>query len=51
MATGLYLQHLPPRKPTTEQETLNRIRTWIICFNLDKLAATQFGKQSNVKED
>ncbi len=30
---------------------LNRTRIWIICFNVDKSSATQFGKLSTVKED
>jgi hypothetical protein len=53
MATDLNL-HLLPQKPTTEQqelEMLNRTRIWIICFNLDKSTATQFGKPSTLKDD
>jgi hypothetical protein len=30
---------------------LNRVRTWINCFNLDKSMATQFGRPSTLKED
>jgi hypothetical protein len=30
---------------------MNRTRIWIICFNLDKSTATQFGKPSTLKED
>jgi hypothetical protein len=30
---------------------LNRTRIWIICFNLDKSTATQFGKPSTLRED
>lgn len=30
---------------------LNRTRIWIICFNVDKSAAVQFGKQSTLRED
>jgi hypothetical protein len=54
IATDLNLHLLPPKKPTTEQqelEMLNRTRIWIICFNVDKSSATQFGKLSTVKED
>ncbi|KAI9508712.1 fungal-specific transcription factor domain-containing protein [Russula earlei] len=54
IATDLNLHILPPKKPTTEQqelEMLNRTRIWIICFNIDKSTATQFGKPSTLKED
>ncbi|KAI0263617.1 fungal-specific transcription factor domain-containing protein [Gloeopeniophorella convolvens] len=54
IATDLNLHLLPPKKPATEQEELellNRTRIWIICFNLDKSTATQFGKPSTLKED
>ena len=30
---------------------LNRTRVWMICFNLDRSTATQFGKPSTIKED
>jgi hypothetical protein len=53
IATDLNL-HLLPKKPTTEQqelEMLNRTRIWIVCFNVDKSAAVQFGKQSTLSED
>jgi hypothetical protein len=32
---------------------MNRAQIWIICFNLDKSTATQFGpgKPSTLKED
>jgi hypothetical protein len=30
---------------------LNRTRIWIICFNVDKSTATQFGKPSTLRED
>jgi len=54
IATDLNLHILPPKKPTTEEqelEMLNRTRVWIICFNIDKSTATQFGKPSTLKED
>ncbi|KAF8264089.1 fungal-specific transcription factor domain-containing protein [Lactarius quietus] len=54
IATDLNLHLLPQKRPTTEQqelEMLNRTRIWIICFNLDKSTATQFGKPSTLKED
>jgi hypothetical protein len=34
-----------------EREILNRTRVWMICFNLDRSTATQFGKPITVKED
>jgi Fungal specific transcription factor domain len=54
IATDLKLHIPPPNRPTTEQqklELMNRTRMWIICFNLDKSTATQFGKPSTLKED
>jgi hypothetical protein len=54
IATDLNLHLLPPKTPTTEQqelEMLNRTRIWIICFNVDKSTATQFGKPSTLRED
>jgi len=54
IATDLNLHLLPQKPPTTEQqklEMLNRTRIWIICFNLDKSTATQFGKPSTLKDD
>jgi hypothetical protein len=54
IATDLNLHLLPPKEPTTEVqklEMLNRTRIWIICFNLDKSTATQFGKPSTLKDD
>ncbi|KAI9459806.1 hypothetical protein F5148DRAFT_1150797, partial [Russula earlei] len=54
IATGLNLHILPPKKPTTEQqelEMLNRTQIWIICFNIDKSIAMQFGKPSTLKKD
>lgn len=34
-----------------ERELLNRTRTWLICFNLDRSISTQLGKPSTIKED
>lgn len=55
MATDLSL-HVP--SSTTkflderhEREILNRTRTWLICFNLDRSGSTQFGKPPSIKED
>ncbi|KLO05022.1 hypothetical protein SCHPADRAFT_896598 [Schizopora paradoxa] len=55
LATDLNL-HQPQTgvKPVSEQherELLNRTRVWMICFNLDRSTATQFGKPSTIKED
>ncbi|THU98704.1 hypothetical protein K435DRAFT_660495 [Dendrothele bispora CBS 962.96] len=54
IATDLNLHHASTTKPaneTQEREILNRIRVWIICFNLDRSTSTQFGKPSTIKED
>ncbi|KAG8996728.1 hypothetical protein FRB94_008065 [Tulasnella sp. JGI-2019a] len=55
MATDLSL-HVP--SSTTkflderhEREILNRTRTWLICFNLDRSGSTQFGKPPSVQEN
>ncbi|CAE6453911.1 unnamed protein product [Rhizoctonia solani] len=34
-----------------ELEHLNRIRTWLICHNLDVSAAAKLGKQTSMQED
>lgn len=34
-----------------EREALNRTRTWLICFNLDRSIATQFGKRPTIIDD
>ncbi|KAI6100455.1 hypothetical protein EV401DRAFT_1877551 [Pisolithus croceorrhizus] len=54
IATDLNLHQAFEIQPTTERqerELLNRIRVWMICFNLDRSTATQFGKPSTIKED
>lgn len=54
IATDLNLHQAFDIQPTTERqerELLNRIRVWMICFNLDRSTATQFGKPSTIKED
>ncbi|KAG8934710.1 hypothetical protein FRC02_009412 [Tulasnella sp. 418] len=55
MATDLSL-HQPVKvtkflNETHEREILNRERTWINLFNLDRSGATQFGKAPSIKED
>lgn len=54
LATDLNLHQVPLTQPQTERqerEMLNRTRVWMICFNLDRSTATQFGKPSTIKED
>ncbi|KAF8804042.1 hypothetical protein BYT27DRAFT_7194756 [Phlegmacium glaucopus] len=54
IATDLNLHHVPTTLPKTERqerEILNKTRVWMICFNLDRSTATQFGKPSTIKED
>ncbi|KAF5345063.1 hypothetical protein D9758_010418 [Tetrapyrgos nigripes] len=54
IATDLNLHHPPATKPQDERqerEMLNRMRVWMICFNLDRSTATQFGKPSTIKEN
>lgn len=54
IATDLNLHHVSSVKPKNEKEereVLNRARVWMICFNLDRSTATQFGKPSTIKED
>jgi len=54
IATDLNLHQVPTSKPQNERqerEVLNRTRVWMICFNLDRSTATQFGKPSTIKED
>ncbi|KAI5120043.1 hypothetical protein M0805_000293 [Coniferiporia weirii] len=54
LATDLNLHQASSAKPTSElheREILNRTRVWMICFNLDRSTATQFGKPSTIKED
>ncbi|KAL0567880.1 hypothetical protein V5O48_014114 [Marasmius crinis-equi] len=54
IATDLNLDMLPttiPQNEKQEREVLNRTRVWMICVNLDRSTATQFGRPSTVKED
>lgn len=54
IATDLNLHQVSMTQPQTERqerEMLNRTRVWMICFNLDRSTATQFGKPSTIKED
>jgi hypothetical protein len=55
LATDLNVHQVPSNKfkgnEKQERELLNRTRAWIICFNLDRSIATQFGKPTTIKED
>lgn len=54
IATDLNLHQVSNTKPQSEKqerEILNKTRVWMICFNLDRSTATQFGKPSTLKED
>ncbi|KAJ7725205.1 fungal-specific transcription factor domain-containing protein [Mycena metata] len=55
LATDLNLHQVATRSvkgnEKQEREMLNRTRVWMICFNLDRSTATQFGKPSTIKED
>ncbi|KAF7290709.1 hypothetical protein MIND_01311600 [Mycena indigotica] len=55
LATDLNLDQVPNSKPaadeTAEREQLNRTRVWLICFNLDRSLATQFGKSATIRDE
>ncbi|KAL0948305.1 hypothetical protein HGRIS_010897 [Hohenbuehelia grisea] len=54
IATDLNLHHVSTVKTQNEKlerEILNKTRVWMICFNLDRSTATQFGKPFTIKED
>ncbi|TFK71035.1 hypothetical protein BDN72DRAFT_493272 [Pluteus cervinus] len=55
IATDLNLHQASPLSKATsekqEREILNRTRVWMICYNLDRSTATQFGKPSTIKDD
>lgn len=54
IATDLNLHQISSTKPQNERqerEIMNKTRVWMICFNLDRSTATQFGKPSTIKED
>lgn len=55
MATDLNL-HVPTTTKTMlgeqhERELLNRTRTWLICYNLDRSTSAQLGKPSTIQDD
>lgn len=54
MATDLNLHVRTTTKPLNEQherELLNRSRTWLICYNLDRSASAQLGKPASIRAD
>ncbi|KAF7361496.1 hypothetical protein MSAN_01183000 [Mycena sanguinolenta] len=56
LATDLNLHQVPSSKAIKgtekqERELLNRARVWMICFNLDRSSATQYGKPPTIKQD
>jgi hypothetical protein len=54
IASDMNLHQVSAMQPQTEREEremLNRTRTWMICFNIDRSTATQFGKPSAIKEN
>lgn len=54
IATDLNLHVVSNVKPKTEaqeRELVNQQRVWILCYNLDRSTATQFGKPATIKED
>ncbi|KAJ7208439.1 hypothetical protein B0H12DRAFT_1034254 [Mycena haematopus] len=56
LATDLNLHQVPSSKAVKgnekqERELLNRTRVWMICFNLDRSSATQYGKPPTIKQD
>ncbi|KAJ7573951.1 fungal-specific transcription factor domain-containing protein [Mycena floridula] len=54
IATDLNLHQVSGKKPQNEKqerEILNNMRVWMICFNLDRSMATQFGKPVTIRED
>ena len=44
-------QHIPSNAEKQEREMVNQTRVWLLCFNLDRSTAAQFGKPSTIKED
>ncbi|KAI9068941.1 hypothetical protein FKP32DRAFT_1671776 [Trametes sanguinea] len=54
IATDLNLHVVSNVKPKTEKqerELVNQTRVWLLCYNLDRSTATQFGKPATIKED
>ena len=54
IATDLNLHvvsNVKPRTEKQEREMVNQTRAWLLCFNLDRSTAAQFGKPSTIRED
>jgi hypothetical protein len=54
MATDLNLHVRTTTKIVSEQherELLNRTRTWLICYNLDRSSSAQLGKPASIRPD
>ncbi|KAI0370732.1 hypothetical protein BV20DRAFT_943680 [Pilatotrama ljubarskyi] len=54
IATDLNLHVVSNVKPKTdrqERELVNQQRVWLLCYNVDRSTATQFGKPATIKED
>ncbi|KAI0773153.1 fungal-specific transcription factor domain-containing protein [Trametes elegans] len=54
IATDLNLHVVSTVKPKSERqerEMVNQSRVWLLCYNLDRSTATQFGKPATIKED
>ncbi|KAF8591626.1 hypothetical protein K439DRAFT_1610928 [Ramaria rubella] len=54
IATDLGLDRASTTKPLSERharELLNRTRTWLNCFNVDRSSSTQWGKPTGLRED
>ncbi|QRW23088.1 Fungal specific transcription factor domain [Rhizoctonia solani] len=52
MDLGLYKQASKTYiNETHEREVLNRTRTWLICFNMDRALATRLGRPTTIPED
>ncbi|OBZ72956.1 Protein priB [Grifola frondosa] len=54
IATDLNLHqvsNVQPKSDRQRRELVNQCRVWLVCYNLDRSTATQFGKPSTIKED
>jgi hypothetical protein len=55
MAAELNFDCLPPRPATEDERTIrewnNKVRTWMVCFNVDRTLASQYGKPCLLQED
>lgn len=55
LATDLGLHEIPAQPNANDERTVrewrNLIRTWLVCFNLDRSFSSQYGKPSALHED